>query len=98
MRYLYLLSLLVSWAGVVGLDRRYHLGASRRGLLRALAITVPTFLAFDAVGAARGWFESNPGLNSLILPPGIPVEEPLLLGFLTLLAAFAYRLAFRLLP
>jgi hypothetical protein len=97
-RLLYLFSLLASWAGMLGLDRRHRLGASGPGLLRTLAVTVPLFLAFDALGAARGWFQSDPRLNSLILPPGIPVEEPLLLGFLTLLAAFGYRLALRLLP
>jgi lycopene cyclase domain-containing protein len=97
-RLLYLFSLLVSWAGMLGLERRHRLGASGPGLLQALAVTVPLFLVFDAVGAARGWFHSDPRLNSLILPPGIPLEEPLLLGFLTLLAVFGYRLALRLLP
>ena len=98
MRFLYLLALLGSWAGVLALDRRHRLGAAGPRLLRALAVTVPLFLLFDGVGAARGWSRSDPALNSLILPPGIPVEEPLLLGFLVLLAVCAYRLASRVAP
>jgi hypothetical protein len=97
-RFLYLVALLGSWVGVLGLDRRFRLGVAGPGLVRALALTIPLFLAFDALGAARGWFRSDPALNSLIVWPGVPLEEPLLLGFLTLLAAAGHRLALRLLP
>ncbi|MDQ6741546.1 MAG: lycopene cyclase domain-containing protein [Candidatus Dormibacteraeota bacterium] len=98
MRFLYLVALVASWMGVLGLDRRFRLGVADSRLLRAIAFTVPLFLAFDVLGAARGWFWSNPALNSLIVSPGVPLEEPLLLAFLTLLAAAGYRLALRLLP
>jgi lycopene cyclase domain-containing protein len=95
---LYLGALLGSWVGVLALDRRFRIGVRGSRLFRAVAVTVPVFLALDALGAARGWFWSDPALNSLILPPGIPLEEPLLLGFLALLSATGFQLARRLLP
>jgi lycopene cyclase domain-containing protein len=91
MQFLYLLGLLFSWAGVLFLDRRLHTRVAGRRLLRALLVTVPLFLGFDAAGAARGWFHSNPRLNVLIFPPGIPLEEPILLGFLTLLSVVIWK-------
>jgi hypothetical protein len=91
MRFLYLLALLVSWAGVLTLDRRLGLGVAGRRLLRAIAVTVPLFLGFDAAGALLGWFHSNPALNTVIFPPGIPLEEPILLGFLTLISVAIWK-------
>ena len=64
-----------AWRGI--LDRR---------LLRALLITVPIFLLFDALGVARGWFYTEPSLNVWILPGGISIEEVINLSFLTVLA------------
>jgi lycopene cyclase domain-containing protein len=85
-RYAYLTAIAASGAGVLALDQRLGTGVRGPRLARAVAVTVPVFLAFDLVGAARGWFASNPARNSLIVPPGIPLEEPLLLGFLTLVS------------
>jgi hypothetical protein len=64
--------------------------------VRTVLITVPLFLGFDAVGAARGWFASSPRLNSAIVPPGIPLEEPVLLFFLTLVSVSLWRASRRL--
>jgi len=86
MRFLYLASILVSAIGVVVLDRRLAIGIASRRFVRTAAVTVPLFLAFDLAGAARGWFSSDPHLNVLIIPPGIPLEEPILLTFLTLVS------------
>jgi lycopene cyclase domain-containing protein len=91
-RYAYLAALLAGWVGMLVLDRRLHLGAAGRRLARAVGITVPLFLAFDGIGAARGWFASDPRLNSIIVPPGIPIEEPVLLAFLCLLSVVLWRL------
>jgi lycopene cyclase domain-containing protein len=91
-RFAYLAALAVSWAGVLVLDRRLRLGVAGPRLVRAVALTVPPLLVFDAVGAARGWFASSPRLNSAIVAPGIPVEEPVLLAFLTLLSVVLWRL------
>ena len=91
-RFAYLSALALSWAGVLVLDRRISLGAAGPRLVRTIALTVPPLLVFDAVGAARGWFASNPRLNALILAPGIPVEEPVLLAFLSLLSVVLWRL------
>ncbi|MDQ6898610.1 MAG: lycopene cyclase domain-containing protein [Candidatus Dormibacteraeota bacterium] len=94
MRYAYLVALIGSWAGTLLLATRWRLGSGRR-LIRALLITVPVFLAFDVFGSVRGWFASDRRLNSVIFPPGIPLEEPILLGFLTLLSVVIFRLLSR---
>lgn len=91
-RFTYLVALVVSWAGVLFLDRRLRLGVAGPRLVRAIALMVPPLLVFDTVGAARGWFSSSPRLNSVIVPPGIPIEEPVLLAFLTLLSVVLWRL------
>ncbi|MDA8331314.1 MAG: hypothetical protein M0027_08945 [Candidatus Dormibacteraeota bacterium] len=85
-RFLYLVALIMSWAGVAFFNHRLRTQVLGWRLLRAIAVTVPLFLVFDAVGASRGWFRSNPHLNSVIFPPGIPLEEPILLGFLVLIS------------
>lgn len=91
-RFAYLAALVLAWAGVLVLDRRLRLGVAGLRLVRAMALTVPPLLVFDAVGAARGWFASSARLNSLIVAPGIPLEEPVLLAFLTLLSVVLWRL------
>lgn len=91
MRFAYLTVLLLSVAGVVFVVRRFHLNVDSRLALRAVALTVPLFLVVDAIGAARGWFFSNPSLNIAIFPPGISIEEPILLGFLAFLSIVLYR-------
>lgn len=90
-RFPYLGAIVASLAGVLALDARLGTGVRGRRLTRTIGVTVPVFLAFDAVGAARGWFFSNPERNSVIVPPGIPLEEPLLLGFLTLVSVVVHR-------
>jgi lycopene cyclase domain-containing protein len=92
---LYLLTLLGSIAGVALLDVR--VGArvtaarsTRRRLALTIAVVLVIFLAFDLVGAARGWFASDPDLVVLLVPPGIPLEEPILLGFLAFLTVALY--------
>ena len=93
-RILYLMAILVSFAGVLALDRRWLRCIAPRRVLRTMAVTVPLFLVFDVLGAARGWFASDPRLNLLIIPPGVPVEEPLLLAFITLVS-ISFLEAFR---
>jgi lycopene cyclase domain-containing protein len=88
----YMAAILLGGAGVLVLDRRLRLGAAGPRLIRAIALTVPPLLVFDGVGAARGWFASSARLNSLIVAPGVPVEEPVLLAFLSLLSVVLWRL------
>jgi lycopene cyclase domain-containing protein len=85
-QYLYLTAVLVSLAGVLVLNARLRTGVLSARLLRSVVVTVALFLCFDIIGAARGWFSSNPHLNSVIVSPGIPLEEPILLSFLTVLS------------
>lgn len=94
-RFVYLSAIALSATGVALAARRLRLGVSRHRLLRAIALTVPVFLVLDAAGAARGWFRSNPDLNVAIVPPGISLEEPLLLSFLVLLSIVLWRAAGR---
>ena len=86
MRFAYLAVLLFSVAGVAFMVRRFHLKVDSRMVLRAAALTLPVFLLVDAIGAARGWFFSNPQLSIAIVPPGISLEEPVLLAFLAFLS------------
>lgn len=85
-RYIYLAGILFSLGGVVLLNYWLRTGVVGRRLLRSTLITLPLFLFFDGLGAARGWFASSPKLNSVIVSPGIPLEEPILLFFLTLIS------------
>ena len=94
-RFVYLSAIALSATGVAVSARRLRLDVSGHRLLRAVALTVPVFLVLDATGAARGWFRSNPDLNVAIVPPGISVEEPLLLSFLVLLSIALWRAAGR---
>jgi hypothetical protein len=93
---LYLAAILGSFAGVGLLDRRYQLGLRSRPTLVAVVVVQVAFLAFDLLGAGRGWFSSSPDWVIATWLPGIPLEEPLLLAFITLWAITLYRLAGRL--
>jgi len=95
MQVAYLLALLVSVAGVTLVDRRFGArimaaGPARRRLAIVIACVLVVFLLFDLVGAARGWFASDPDLVVALIPPGIPIEEPILLGFLAFLTVALY--------
>jgi hypothetical protein len=91
----YLLAILLSFVGMVVIDRRWRLGVFSRRLVATIAVVELVFLAFDLVGASRGWFASEPDRVVAIIPPGIPPEEPLLLAFLATFTIVLYRLAGR---
>jgi hypothetical protein len=88
---LYLAVILVSLAGVSLLARRFMPGVMSRRLLAPVVAVLVVFLAFDAVGASRGWFASNLDWVIAYVPPGIPPEEPLLLGFLALFSIVLFE-------
>ena len=83
---LYLLALIVSLLGLVGLDRRHKLVFFRDWLSGAVAISsgVIFFLIWDLFGIANGIFfrGESEALTGLLLAPELPLEEVL---FLTLL-------------
>ena len=81
---LYLVVILVSLGGVALLAGRFLPGVLSRRLLAPVVAVLGVFLAFDVVGSARGWFASSESWVVALIPPGIPPEEPLLLGFLAL--------------
>jgi hypothetical protein len=81
---LYLLVILASAGGVLLLAHRFLPGVVSLRLLRPIAAVLVAFLAFDVVGAARGWFASSLDWVVAYFQPGIPPEEPLLLAFLAL--------------
>lgn len=90
----YLLVILASIAGVGLLALRLLPGVVSLRLLRPVAAVLVAFLAFDWIGASRGWFASNTDWVVAYWPPGIPPEEPLLLGFLALFSVVLFE-AFR---
>jgi lycopene cyclase domain-containing protein len=83
---LYLLALLVSLLGLVGLDRRHKLVFFRDWVAGSVSIAVGVafFLIWDLFGIANGIFfrGDTVGLTGLLLAPELPLEEVL---FLTLL-------------
>ncbi len=91
---LYLAVILVSLAGVGLLARRFLPGVVSARLARPVIAVLVAFLAFDLVGAARGWFASNTDWVVAYWQPGIPPEEPLLLAFLALFSIVLFE-AFR---
>jgi hypothetical protein len=87
----YLAVIVASLAGVSLLAHRFLPGVVTPRILRPIAVVLVAFLAFDAIGAARGWFASSPEWVVAIVPPGIPVEEPLLLAFLALFSIVLFE-------
>jgi lycopene cyclase domain-containing protein len=92
---LYLLAILGAFAGVALLDHRFQLRLARPATLAAIVVVEIAFLAFDVLGASGGWFATNSNWVVASWPPGIPLEEPLLLAFITVWAIALYRLAGR---
>ena len=88
---LYLAAIVVSFGGVLLLARRFLPGVVRSRLVRPVAAVLVAFLAFDVVGAARGWFASSDAFIVASVPPGIPLEEPLLLAFLAVLSVVLFE-------
>ncbi|MFN8620999.1 MAG: hypothetical protein U0869_09680 [Chloroflexota bacterium] len=94
----YLAFLLLSMAGVGLLAWRFLPGTLSRRLLAPIgAVLVVFLLLFDVAGAARGWFASSTDWVVGLVPPGIPPEEVLLLGFLALFSVVVLRVSRRLL-
>ncbi len=84
---LYLAALVVSLAGIVGIDHRHRLAFfAGRGWTAgvAVALGVAVFLVWDVIGIAQGVFFQGPGpfQSGVMLGPELPLEE---LVFLTLL-------------
>ncbi|WP_109212063.1 MULTISPECIES: lycopene cyclase domain-containing protein [Microbacterium] len=96
---IYLAAILVSAAGVLLLDRRWHLAAWQAPGRTALAVGAGTafFLVWDAVGIATGVFVKgdSPLLLGIDLAPHLPLEEPVFLAFLCYLALVAWAGAVR---
>jgi lycopene cyclase domain-containing protein len=83
----YALILCISLAGLILIDRRWHLvvfrtgSAAKKATLMTLAITTGFFLIWDIAGICLGIFFTNPrytlGIN--LLTPNLPIEEVLFL-------------------
>jgi lycopene cyclase domain-containing protein len=96
---LYLLALLVSFAGIAVLDARFRLVFREAPGRTAAAVAIGTvfFLLWDAVGIAAGVFVKgdSPLLVGLDLAPHLPIEEPVFLAFLCYLALVVWAGALR---
>ncbi len=97
---LYLLLLLVSFAGMIVLDARHLLARWAAPVPAGLAVVIGTvfFLAWDAAGIATGVFVrgDSPLLLGIDLAPHLPLEEPVFLVFLCHLALVVHAAALRL--
>ena len=97
---LYLLALLISFAGIAVLDARWRLAlpVARGRTIAAVAIGTIFFLLWDAVGIASGVFVKgdSPLLIGVDIAPHLPLEEPLFLAFLSYLALVVWAAAVRL--
>jgi hypothetical protein len=80
----YLTVILVSIGGLALLARRFVPRVLGPRLGRPILAVLGVFLSVDVIGAARGWFASSDQWVVAQVPPGIPLEEPLLLAFLAL--------------
>ena len=91
---MYLLAIVVSWAGVAALDLRWRLVARDAPGRTVLAVAVGTafFVAWDLTAIAAGVFVKgdSPLLLGIDLAPHLPLEEPVFLGFLCYLALVVY--------
>ncbi len=96
---LYLLALLVSFAGMLTLDARYRLALWAAPVPRRIARPDGTvfFVAWDATCIAAGVFVrgGSPLLLGVELFPHMPVEEPVFLAFLCHLALATHAAALR---
>lgn len=96
---LYLLVLLVSFAGMLILDARFRLALWAAPVPSGLAIVLGTlfFVLWDAAGIAAGVFVrgDSPLLLGIDLFPHLPLEEPVFLAFLCHLALVAHAAALR---
>ncbi len=92
---LYLAAIVGAFAGVILLDRRLALGLWSVPTAIAIVVVEAAFLAFDVLGAGGGWFATEARWTLASWPPGIPLEEPLLLAFITTWAIALHRLAAR---
>ena len=95
MNWLYLSALLVSFSGMVVIDRRYSLAFfkdSKRTFL-TLLVSVGVFVVWDIAGIALGIFYSgnSPYTSRLYLGPEFPIEELVFLTFLTYFTLVMYR-------
>ena len=88
---LYLLAIVLSFVGAALIDRGLRLGLWSRVTAVAIVVVEIAFLAFDLLGAARGWFATDTDWVIAYWPPGIPPEEPLLLAFLALFSVVLFE-------
>lgn len=93
--FLYLAVLIVSIAGLVGIDRKYKLALFNnfRATLASVAIAVAIFLAWDVIGISLGIFfrGNSPHLSGLLLGPELPLEELFFLVLLSYNTLLAYQ-------
>lgn len=95
MQYVYLLSLLISFAGILTIDYRHQLAifldAVRTGI--TVAVGVVFFILWDIVGIWTGIFFSGESryMSGIYLGPEFPLEELLFLSFLCYFTLVVYN-------
>lgn len=95
----YLVAILLSAAGILAIDLRWHLvvGPARWRAAAAVALGTVFFLAWDLVGIATGVFVKgdSPLYIGIVLAPHLPLEEIVFLMFLSYLALVVHAAALR---
>jgi lycopene cyclase domain-containing protein len=98
---LYLLAILLSFAGIAALDVRFGLVVRRAPVRTVVAVALGTlfFVVWDLVGIATGVFVKgdSPLFVDVMLAPHLPLEEPVFLAFLCYLALVTWAAAERML-
>jgi lycopene cyclase domain-containing protein len=98
---LYLLAILLSFAGIAALDLRWRLVVRVAPVRTLVAVIVGTliFVAWDLAGIATGVFVKgdSPLLLGVEFAPHLPLEEPVFLAFLSYLALVSWAAGERML-
>ena len=99
MNYSYLIALLVSFVGMIVVDKRFALAYfyDRRATLLSVIVGVAVFILWDIIGIVRGIFFSgqSPYMSGIYLGPEFPIEEIIFLTFLCYFTLIMYRIGQR---
>jgi lycopene cyclase domain-containing protein len=98
---LYLLAIMLSFAGVAALDLRWRLVVRDAPVRTLITVILGTgfFVAWDLAGIASGVFVkgNSPLLLGVEFAPHLPLEEPVFLAFLCYLALVSWAAGERML-
>lgn len=99
MQYSYLVALIISFVGMIIIDKRFSLAYyfDRRATVLSIIAGVSLFVVWDIIGIVRGIFFSGQSqyMSGIYLGPEFPIEEIIFLTFLCYFTLIIYRLGQR---